>query len=251
VPDTPGQGALRLTPATTGRAGFALFNEALTTSGGLDITFSQAQWGGSGADGISFFLVEGTANLVQPGAAGGALGYSSGGGVTPGVASGLIGVGIDTWGNFSNPGSAGTGCAAGTGPGSAGPGATPNRVLVRGPGNGTVGYCFLGTSGAVGNLSDATRAAATKTVRVVFDPDTVATRMVTVYLDGVQVVQVAAPQELLDAATFKFGFGAATGDVTSNNEVWGLTIESVNPVTPVTLTEPADEIVTGQPRFPG
>ena len=38
--------------------------------------------------------------------------------------------------------------------------------------------------------------------------------------------------QLLGVTTFKFGFGAATGDVTNNNEVWDLNIESVNPVTP-------------------
>jgi hypothetical protein len=239
TPDAAGAGALRLTPATTGRAGFTLHNSALTTAGGLDITFQQAQWGGSGADGISFFLVDGATNLTQPGASGGALGYASGNGVTPGVAHGLIGVGIDTWGNFSATGSSGSGCS------NPGPGQTPNRVVVRGPGNGTVGYCFLGTSGDVGDLDGASRAAATKTVRVVFDPDTVADRKVTVFLDGVQVVQVPAPAELIAATSFKFGFSAATGDVTNNNEVWNLTIESVNPVNP-----PAPPVPVG-PNFTG
>lgn len=232
TPDAAGAGALRITPATTARAGFALYNSPLPTTGGLDITFKQSQWGGSGADGIAFFLVNGTTNLTQPGQAGGALGYGSNGGASPGVANALIGVGIDSWGNFANTGSAGTGCAAGTGAGSAGPGPSPDRVVVRGPGNGTVGYCFLGMSAVLAELNGATRAQGTRTVRVVFDPDTVATRNVTVYLDGVQVVQVPAPPELLAVTTFKFGFGAATGDVTNNNEVWDLNIESVNPVTP-------------------
>jgi hypothetical protein len=120
-------------------------------------------------------------------------------------------------------------------------------VVVRGPGNGTVGYCFLGTSGDVGALDGADRAAATKTVRVVFDPDTVPSRMVTVYLNGAQVVQVPAPPELIAATTFKFGFSAATGDVTNNNEVWNLTIESVNPVTPTPDPEP----VPVTPNFTG
>ena len=150
TPDAAGSGTLRLTPATTGRAGFTLHNSALTTAGGLDITFQQAQWGGSGADGISFFLVDGATNLTQPGASGGALGYASGNGITPGVANGLIGVGIDTWGNFSA-----TGRAPGRAARTRRPGQTPNRVVVRGPGNGTVGYCFLGTSGDVGDLDGA------------------------------------------------------------------------------------------------
>ena len=59
-----------LSPANGSSAGFALYNHALPTSGGLDITFDQAQYGGSGADGISFFLVDGTADLTAPGSGG-------------------------------------------------------------------------------------------------------------------------------------------------------------------------------------
>jgi hypothetical protein len=79
----------------------------------------------------------------------------------------------------------------------------------------------------------------------VFDPDTVAVRKVTVYLNGSQVVQVDAPPELIAATSFKFGFSAATGSVTNNHEVWNLTIESVNPVNP-----PAPPVPVG-PNFTG
>lgn len=58
----------------------------------------------------------------------------------------------------------------------------------------------------------------------------------TVYLDGVQVVQVPAPAELIGATTFKFGFGGATGDVTDNHDVWDLSVQSVDPVNPTTTT---------------
>ena len=230
--DTDGNGVLRLTPAQLGRTGFAVFNSPVTTSGGLDITFQQSQWGGTDADGIAFFMVDGNTNLTQAGGGGGALGYST-------LTNALLGVGLDSYGNFSTPGAAGTGCA------DSGPGFVPDRVVVRGPGNGPVGYCFLGTSGAIGNLGAASRAAGTHTVRVVFDPDTVAQRMVTVYLDGSQVVQVDAPAQLIAATSFKFGFSAATGSVTNNNEVWNLTIESVNPVNP-----PAPPVPVG-PNFTG
>jgi hypothetical protein len=247
--DSDGSGALRLTPNTTARAGFALYNKALPTTGGLDITFDQAQYGAGGyaADGISFFLVDGSTNLTQPGASGGGLGYSAGwdGASTygTGIENGLLGIGIDKWGNFSAQGSTGAGCAAGTGVGSAGPGQTPNVVSVRGPGNGSNGYCWLGMSSDLGNLlyGDNTRAGATVHVHIVVDPSTDDVPKVTVYLNGSQVIQIPEPQELLDSTSFKFGFAGSTGAVTDIHEVWNLNINSVNPIPSTTL--PAETTV--------
>jgi hypothetical protein len=264
TPDAAGSGALRLSPANGASAGFTLYNHALPTSGGLDITFDQAQYGGSGADGISFFLVNGTADLTEPGAAGGGLGYTAGNnGVTytPGVTEGLLGIGIDKWGNFSNTGSAGTGCAAGTGAGSQGPGQVPNVVSVRGDGNGTVGYCWLANSDNLGSTLSGgnTRAAATVAVHIVIDPSTVATRHVTVSLNGTQVLQIPITAALVAATSFKFGFAGSTGDVTDIHEVWNLNINSVIPVPPSststtaapTTTAAAAEPVAATPAFTG
>lgn len=243
TPDASGSGALRLTPNSLATAGFALYNKALPTTGGLDITFEQAQYGGA-ADGIAFFLVDGSTDLTQPGSAGGGLGYSAGWGggsnYGTGVENGLIGIGIDRWGNFSAQGSTGSGCTSGTGPGSAGPGQTPNVVAVRGPGNGSAGYCWLGASSNLGSvLAGSTRAEATAEVHIVIDPSTQADPKVTVSLDGTQVLQIDAPQELIDSTTFKFGFSGSTGGVTDVHEVWGLNIESVVPV-PSTTVAPTE-----------
>jgi len=244
TPDTTGAGALRLNPNALERAGFALYNKALPTTGGLDITFEQAQWGAGSyaADGIAFYLVDGATNLTHPGSAGGGLGYSAGwdlgSNYGTGIANGLLGIGIDKWGNFSAPGSTGSGCAGGSGAGSAGPGQTPNVVAVRGPGNGSVGYCWLTASGDLGTIlyGDNTRAGATVEVHIVVDPSTVANPKVTVSLDGTQVLQIDEPAELLAATSFKFGFSASTGAVTDNHEVWDLTINSVIPVPSTTTT---------------
>ncbi|MEZ5202845.1 MAG: hypothetical protein R2701_00200 [Acidimicrobiales bacterium] len=243
-PDSEGSGALRLNPNALAKAGFALHNEALPTSGGLDITFQQAQWGAGGyaADGIAFFLVDGATDLTHPGASGGGLGYSAGwdGGSNygTGIDNGLLGIGIDKWGNFSAQGSTGSGCLAGTGPGSAGPGQTPNVVSVRGPGNGSAGYCWLGASGDLGTLlyGDNTRAGAAVEVHIVVDPSTDADPKVTVSLDGTQVLQIDEPAELLASTSFKFGFSASTGAVTDVHEVWNLNINSVIPVEPTTTS---------------
>ena len=243
-PDAVGAGALRLNPNALAKAGFALYNEALPTTGGLDITFMQAQWGAGGfaADGLAFYLVDGATNLTQPGASGGGLGYSAGwdggSGYGTGIANGLLGIGIDKWGNFSAQGSTGAGCVDGTGSGSKGPGQTPNVVAVRGPGNGSAGYCWLGASGDLGNLlyGDNTRAGAAVEVHIVVDPSTDPDPKVTVSLNGTQVIQIDEPAELLASTSFKFGFSASTGAVTDVHEVWGLTIESVIPVPPSTTT---------------
>jgi hypothetical protein len=251
--DPVGSGVLRLT-TLQGNTGFALFNEALPTSGGLDISFQQAQYGGSGADGLALFLVDGSTDLTQPGAGGGNLGYSPGDQGDTGVDNGLIGIGVDSWGNYSTSLAVppGTNCTASPGePGSAGVGFSPDRIAIRGPGNGTTGYCWLGGTGDLGELSGATRAAATKTVRVVVDPDTVATRMVTVFLDGAQVLQIPAPGALLAATSFKFGFSASIGGANDYHEVWNLTIESVIPVTPVAPTAPVEPPVSLTPTLTG
>jgi len=262
APDAAGSGALRLTAAQGSSAGFALYNKSLPTTGGLDITFDQAQYGGSGADGISFFLVDGSADLTQPGAAGGGLGYTAGndghGNYSDGVTHGLLAVGLDKWGNFSAPTSSGSGCAAGTGSGSQGPGQTPNVVSIRDAGNGTVGYCWLANSANLGTLLSAVdRADATVQVHIIIDPSSVATRHVTVSLNGTQVLQIPITQALLDATSFKFGFAGSTGAVTDIHEVWNLSINSVVPVpsstttTEATTTTTAAEPVSAAPAFTG
>jgi hypothetical protein len=176
------------------------------------------------------------------------------------VANGLIGVGLDSWGNYSLPAAAPIGCgAAGSGVGQsgtspAGPGSTNDRVVIRGPGNGNSGYCWLGSSATLPELSGATRASVTHLVRIVVDPDTVVgTRNVTVLLDGTQVVQIPAPAELLAATTFKFGFSGSIGAANDNHDIWNLNIESVNPITPVTPVEPVTpaQPVAVTPAFTG
>src|SRR6185312_11451999 len=106
---------------------------------GLQMDFDQAQYGGSGADGISFFLSDGSRQLTTTGASGAALGYSTSGG-QPGVTGGYLGVGLDAWGFFKNSDIEGADCA-GTNPYDRT--RVPNVVSLRGPGDGTSGYCLL------------------------------------------------------------------------------------------------------------
>ncbi len=234
--DPSGSGVLRLTNTATYQNGALLFNTALPTAGGLDVTFNQSQWGGTHADGLSFFVKNGANTNIAPGAQGGALGYAS----IPsaslrGVPGGLFGVGFDAYGGYSSTAVGGPGC-------SNGPGSRPNSIAVRGPdtsaaGDGSAGFCYIaGSSVTTPGLYGANRNAGARKIRVVVDPSTVAgTRHITVYLNDVQRLQVAVPQAFINASTFKFGFAAASGDRTDNHEVWGVDVSSVNPLPVVTV----------------
>ena len=64
TPDPAGSGALRLTDAIGSEEGGVAFTQTLPTTKGLDVTFNSYQYGGSGADGIGFFLA--ATNPVSP-----------------------------------------------------------------------------------------------------------------------------------------------------------------------------------------
>jgi type IV pilus assembly protein PilY1 len=117
LPDTPGQGALRLTNGDRlplgwngdNQNGAVVSNFTFPSHQGLEVTFTTMTYGGdgllgTGADGMSFFLMDG----AQPpaiGALGGSLGYSCSNinSLSDGVRRGYLGVGIDEFGNFSSP----------------------------------------------------------------------------------------------------------------------------------------------------
>lgn len=143
LPDAIGSGALRLTngDTTTGsngnnQTGAVVSNFTFPTNQGLQVTFTTVTYGGnaynnaagqaSGADGISFFLADGS-KPATVGALGGSLGYSCSNGnpTYDGVQGGYIGLGIDEFGNFSNAGDNTN----------SGVGAIPNRISLRGAGN--------------------------------------------------------------------------------------------------------------------
>src|ERR1700733_6244855 len=174
--DPQGSGKLRLTSNALTQEGGVFASTSVPTSQGLDISFNSYQYGSSatGGDGIAFVLAavnpanpQTPATLGQPG---GSLGYSAKNATTPGLSDGYLGVGIDTFGNFSNK-FEGPGCTDPTN--IAGPMA--GEVVLRGPGNGTVGYCALQSSAATATsqkltLRAATRAASVVPVEVVFNP---------------------------------------------------------------------------------
>jgi Putative Ig domain/Bacterial lectin len=174
--DPQGSGKLRFTSNALTQEGGVFASTSVPTSQGLDVTFNSYQYGNSatGGDGMAFVLAavdpanpQTPATLGQPG---GSLGYSAKNATTPGLSDGYLGVGIDTFGNFSNK-FEGTGC---TDPPNIA-GQMAGEVVLRGPGNGTVGYCALQSSAATATsqkltLRAATRAASVVPVEVVFNP---------------------------------------------------------------------------------
>ena len=102
--DADGSGYLRLTNNNGNQTGFIYSNNVFPGTFGLNIEFEYYTYGGNGADGICFFLFDGSVNDANfnIGGFGGSLGYAQLSGAK-GVSKGYLGVGLDEWGNFSNP----------------------------------------------------------------------------------------------------------------------------------------------------
>lgn len=254
-----GDGYLQLTDNSVGQSANVLFDRAIPSSAGLDVTFYQYQFPPNKqtgdrydpADGISFFLTDGSYTLSEAGPAGGALGYASmfvNNEAQPGVQQGALAVGLDTFGNFSSQNYVGTSCPLINST------RTPNAVVLRGAGNGTTGYCLINshkltesepkilTQAPKGRVNDtvgsSTDDLATR-VRIVVSPkvpDQVQT--VTVSLNDQQIVSSPLDQEL--PATVKLGFSASTGLGHAAHLIRTVSVKSVNPLGGINLVKSVD-----------
>lgn len=103
--EAEGYGALRLTPAQTYQAGGIVSDFDFSTEEGVDITFVTYTYGGTGADGITFFLTD-ASEPASIGAQGGSLGYSCANASNKGdgIIGGYLALGMDEFGNFLNSG---------------------------------------------------------------------------------------------------------------------------------------------------
>jgi type IV pilus assembly protein PilY1 len=151
-PDQPGHGALRFTN-WYGQAGSIISSGTpFPTGTGLQVVFKTITYdgdnggaGGDGADGMAFFLMDGSLPPYDTGAFGGSLGYTctnelgnndgtlrADGTVRgfDGLVGGYIGLGIDEYGNFLNPGDNTA----------TGPGYQPGRIGLRGKGSISFGW---------------------------------------------------------------------------------------------------------------
>jgi len=88
--DNPGKGVLRLTPVNWQQVGGIVSDFTFGTKEGVEITFITYTWGGTGADGMTFFLADGSKPATL-GASGGSIGYqcSNGNPIFSGVYGGL------------------------------------------------------------------------------------------------------------------------------------------------------------------
>ena len=247
--DPIGQGWLRLTYGLN-QSGTVVYDTALSSADGLQAIFTYATYTSDptydGADGFSFYLVDGSNPFPNPGPGGASLGYSyNTDNGAQGVPNGFVGIGFDEYGNFSanfvgacNPNllPAAVYCI---------PDPTPNSIVVRGSGNLTdvPGYYLLARSSAV--IKTGSRATAHK-VRITLTPPSPSV-LLTVemdsgsgyqkYIDSLNLStaygQIALP------ATFKVGFAAGTGGEWNIHEIRDLIITGGRPTT-TTLTSFAD-----------
>ena len=223
--DTNGDGYLRLTPNDGNKKGFALYNTAIATNAGVKVSFDFTAWGGGtpGADGIAFFLLDGATASPQVGAYGGSLGYANRNAGEPGVSNGYVGIGIDEYGNYSNPTESRNG----------GTGFFPQAVAIRGSGNGETGYQFLTGTGTLGQTLDFANNASRpdqlssqfRRCTITITPD----RLITVQIQfgyGALPVTVIdkyaldlAPGQAALPSSFKFGFTSSTGGSKNFHEI--------------------------------
>ncbi|GHF73166.1 hypothetical protein GCM10010218_62970 [Streptomyces mashuensis] len=229
-----GKGWLSLTQAQGFQAGTALLNLAFPSSDGISVQFDLAAYGGSGADGLSFFLIDG-AYETGVGGPGGALGYAcyhkaDAHDRKPGVTKGYIGVGIDQYGSFSDP----------TQAGDTGPGPKPNNAVLRGSGDQYDGYRYL-AGAALPSLS-LTRETPARILLSVDDRRvTVAVRKDNAWLKLIAYDLRDATGQVPLPGTLKLGLSAATGANTNHYEVRDLEVTlpaetDVTPTAPETAT---------------
>ncbi|MFT2691471.1 lectin-like domain-containing protein [Clavibacter zhangzhiyongii] len=245
-PASANPGALQLTDNRPSAVGGVVYDSAIPASGGLDITFDQYQYGTSsgGADGIGFFLTDGSVPLTSAGAAGGSLGYAQTTNV-PGVAGGYLGVGLDAYGNFSSGTEGrGTGCVT------AGVLASPDTIALRGPGTGTSGYCYLAGARPSTSLR-ATTTLSTPTadlgrrIRITVSPARFP--VVTVYAGATAGASAASLTRVLQytmttaaPSSYKLGYLASTGSFTDTHLIREVSVSSIDDLSPLNLVKQVD-----------
>lgn len=146
--DAEGFGWLRMATTQSNQANSAFLNMALPAAAArVQFDFNIAFWGdqgtADGGDGLVVSLSDANVSF-NAGAFGGSLVYAQKTGID-GMAGGYMGVGLDVFGNYTNPTEGRVG----------GPGFNENEVTLRGPGNGTTGYLYVGGTADVSGGMDA------------------------------------------------------------------------------------------------
>ncbi|HEY5078369.1 MAG TPA: autotransporter-associated beta strand repeat-containing protein, partial [Opitutaceae bacterium] len=212
---------------------FASANATITAT--FSLALFNSTTGDPAADGITFFLAN--ANVLpanggagfSPGAYGGSLGYAqktAAGGASDinGMTGGYLGIGIDSFGNYSNPTEGRVG----------GTGFLANSIAVRGPGSGLTGYNYLGGTGSLsqqlsypGQTTRPTGAQAEEIQMVL-----TSTNQLTVSIEfgnsGVFVTEFTADlSSYTRPNNLVMGFTGGTGGFTETEDIQGLTLTSI------------------------
>ena len=237
--DPTDDGWLRLTGIALDQAGSAIYNVAFSSTDGVQITFWYATYGGTHADGISFYLIDGATLVPTVGGTGGALGYcwrhDDPAKLHSGVTNGYVGIGLDEWGNYVNS----TGNYYGTG--GYAPGLHPG-IGIRGPGNlddvGTFPYlAYVAATIETGSRSTP------KKCEITITPSP--TQHITVKINDVTYINNYDISGYAMPATLKMGFGSSTGNSTNYHEIRDLTVGGANP-SMTTLVSAPDPSFIGQ-----
>ncbi|TXE08803.1 PKD domain-containing protein [Algoriphagus aquimarinus] len=103
--------SLQLTGVSNDESGYMFVDIPFSSVFGLKVSFEFSNYGGSGADGVSFFMFDGSIPVADfsIGGTGGALGYTSVRAtaneatlISPGLKGAYLGIGFDELGNFGN-----------------------------------------------------------------------------------------------------------------------------------------------------
>lgn len=128
---------LRLTSNEFDQRGFVYVDIPFSSVFGIKASFEYFSYGGTGADGLAFFLYDAEVPNFTIGGFGGSLGYSKRNN-EPGVSGAYMGIGFDEFGNFGNSTEARSGGFPGVNDQQ-----VPDAIVIRGPGNGFDGYDFI------------------------------------------------------------------------------------------------------------
>ena len=227
--DPEGDGWLRLTDDESYELGYAVYDQALETEDGLAFQFDYTSWGGSGADGITFFLMDGKTDMEEfsPGGNGGSLGYAPRFSYAEGLSNAVVGIGIDEFGNFSNSGEGRD----------SGPGRTQNAVTVRGAGDEFEGYDYVAGTEKLEEDIDIRKVDERpdqtgedyRNVSIMFTPVEKQFSLTMSMQFGAESEAEELFKDLLlpgiIPATVKFGFTGSTGGATNIHEVRNLVID--------------------------
>lgn len=230
--DTAGTGWLRLTENTGNQSTYALQDtQIFSVNAQIQITMDFTTWNGTGADGITFFLVDGNVNAstFSPGAYGGSMGYAQKTGV-PGLAGGYLGFAFDDFGNYSNGNEGRNGGITNDGT------LYPNRIAVRGPESSN--YEFIAASSPLDTLPGGGQmdfpsatirpdqsGADYRSFRLTLDANNQLTVEMKFGAGGSYIPAFSADLSSYDRPdTFKIGFTGATGGSTEIHEVRNIAV---------------------------